>query len=268
MVAGVLAAADTRTAAAQSDELGMMGVLIPQREVALEPSIDGQLVDVLVRIGDEVGEDDVIAVLDDEVWRRDVEAAQARVEAAEAEQQLATTRLSIAEEALDAQRRLLEQQATSREAVRNAERDVELAMGEASQARALVRQQQAALDQIQVRLRQTRIRAPFAGRIAERYRNPGMAISPGMPIVRLISSHELLARFAAPVELADELKSGSRVVVTIASLERAMPGSISQVGAEIDAASGMIIVEAQVRLPDDWDGPPLAGQTVRVGLAD
>jgi RND family efflux transporter MFP subunit len=264
---GLVAAASAQVPQAP-EALGMMGILTPQREMALEPSIEGQLVDVLVRIGDEVGAGDVIAVLDDEVWRRDVEAAQARLEAAEAEQQLAATRLAIAEESLERQRLLLDQQAASRESVRTAERDVELATSQDRQSLALVRQQQAALDQIQVRLRQTRIRAPFAGRVAERYLNPGTTIGPGTAIVRLISSQELLARFAAPVESADALTAGRRVVVAVTDLGRSLPGTISQVGAEIDAASGMIIAEAEIALPDDWDGPPLSGQTVRVRLAD
>jgi len=252
----------------QTDSLGMLGVLIPQREVALEPSIEGQLVDVLVRIGDEVAEGDLIAVLDDEAWQRDVEAAQAGLEAAEAEQRLATTRLRIAEQALERQRVLLEQRAASREAVRSAERDVELAEAEASQSLARVRQQRAALDQMQAQLRQTRIRAPFAGRIAERYRNPGVTVSPGMAIVRLISSERLLARFAAPVELTDKPTAGRSVDIVVTDIGRTLQGRISQVGAEIDPASGMIISEAEVDLPDDWDGPPLSGQIVRVHLAN
>jgi macrolide-specific efflux system membrane fusion protein len=255
-------------ATAQPAKDGMLGVLTPQREVALEPSIEGQLVEVRVRIGDVVAEGDLIASLDDEGWRRDSEAAEARLEAAEAEQQAATTRLRIASDSLARQRALLEQEAVSREAVRNAEQAVELATAELDQSSALVRQQRAAVEQYRVRLRRAQLRAPFAGTIAERYGNPGMSVGPGTPIVRLISGEMLWARFAAPVELAEELSVGRKIHVVVVDLGRTMTGTISQVGAEVDPASGMIIAEAAIVLPQDWTGPPLSGQTVRVRLSD
>ena len=265
---GFAAAIAGLPAAAQTDDAGMLGVLTPQREAALEPSIEGRLVEMRVRIGDVVAEGELIALLDDEAWQRDYEAAEARLQAAEAEQQAATTRLRIAEDSLVRQQALLEQQAVSREAVRGAEQAVELARAETSQSAALVRQQRAALDQLGVRLRQARVRAPFAGTIAERYGNPGMTVGPGTAIVRLISGDRLLTRFAAPVDHAEELIPGRPLLIIVVDLGRTLTGTISQVGAEVDPASGMIIGEAAVVLPDDWDGPPLSGQTVRVHLAD
>lgn len=265
----LLAAAGTELPAnAQESPEGMLGVLTPQREVELEPAIEGQLVSVHVRIGDAVSEGQLVAELDDEPMQRDLEEAQAKLEAVRAQQQEDVTRLRIAEDALERQRALFEQQAVSREAVRAAEQSVELATAELSHARASVRQQEAALEQYRVRVRQAQIRAPFSGTIAARYGNPGMTVGPGKAIVRLISSEKLWARFAAPVERARDLTLGHDVRVFVTDLGQELQGTISQIGSEVDPASGMIICEAAVELPDDWNGSPLSGQAVRIRLGD
>jgi RND family efflux transporter MFP subunit len=253
-------------AAAQIEREGMLGVLTPQLEVELEPSIEGQLVAVHVRIGDYVMENELVAEIDDEPLRRDLDEAEARLEAARAQEGEAETRLRIAENVLERQRTLVEQQAVSREAVRAAEQDVELAVAATTQARAGVRQQEAAVEQYRGRLRQAQIRAPFAGTVAERYGNPGMTVGPGTAVVRLISSERLWARFASPVEDARHLALGRSVRAIVTDIGQELRGTISQIGSEVDPASGMIICEALIVLPESWNGPPLSGQAVRIRL--
>ena len=253
---------------AQVDADGMLGVLTPRSEISIEPAIEGQIVAIDVRIGDTVAAGDVLAILDDEELQSDLDAAEGRLQAAEAQLLESEARVRIAEDTLARQRALLESQAVSVEAVRSGEQAVELARAAADQSRAVVRQQQAARDQQSARLRQTRIRAPFAGSVAERYVNVGVTVGPGMPLLRLIGSNELWARFAAPVDQADRLAVGRGVSVSVVDIGRTLSGSIRQVGAEVDPASGMIICEAAVVLPPDWNGPPLSGQTVRVRFDD
>lgn len=245
----------------------MLGVLIPQFESEIEPSNEGQLRRVHVRIGDTVAAGEPIAELDDEPITRDLNEAAARLEAVRAEQQAAETRSNIAADNLARQRALLEQQAVSREAVRSAEQAVELAQAELEQARASVRQQDAAVEQFRARQRDARIVAPFAGTVAERYANPGMTVGPGRPVVRLISNELLWARFAAPVEHARELKVDAPVRLVAMNLGIELIGTIAQIGSEVDPASGMIVCEATVVRPANWTGAPLAGQTVRVWSA-
>lgn len=249
-----------------SGDEGMLGVLTPQQEVGLEPRIEGQLVAVHVRIGDVIDAGELIAELDDERFRQDLAEANARLDAAHAKLEAAETRVNVAQEALQRRRTLVEQQAVSREAVLEAEEDVALAAAELNEARASVLQQAAIVDQVDTRLRNTRIMAPFDGTVAERYSNPGMTTSPGRPVVRLISNDTLRVRFAAPVERASELSVGGDLKVGIASVNIELGGTISQIGSEVDPASGMIICEAVLDVIEDWRGLPLVGQTVRVWL--
>jgi RND family efflux transporter MFP subunit len=243
---------------------GMLGVLTPRQEAALEPSFEGQLAEVHVRIGDVVEQGALIASLDDEPIRRALEEAEARLEQAQAERAAATTRLRMADGNLERQNTLLTRQAVSREMVREAEREVDLARAERDQSRAVVKQFEAAVAEQRARLRQTQIRAPFAGTIAERYGRFGMTVGPDRPVARLISDQMLWARFAAPVTDAGRLKLDRKLKILVVGLGQELTGHIRQIGSEVDPASGMIICEADVEWPVDWGGPPLAGQTVRV----
>ncbi len=247
-------------------EAGMLGVLTPQRETALEPEIQGQLRVVHVRIGDKVASGDVVAELDSETIGQDLDEANARLEAVQAEHEAASTQLRIAEDALERRQRLLGQQAVSRGAVQAAQQAVELAAAEIDQAEASVRQQLAIVEQYRTRLRQTKMLAPFSGTIAERYVNPGMTVTPGRPVVRIISSDRLRVRFAAPVERAADLVAGRLLRIIAQNDGTELIGAVRQVGSEVDPASGMIICEGDVELPGDWRGAPLSGQAVRVWI--
>ena len=251
---------------ADTSEQGMLGVLTPRFEVELEPSFEGQLLEVHVRIGDAVAEGALVAVLDPEPVHRDIEEAEAKLEQVRAEQQEAATRLLVAEEALQRQRTLVEKDAVSKEVVRAAERSVELANAELHQAQAVVKQREAANRQLQSILRQTQIRAPFSGTVAERYSNTGATVGPGRPVARLISNEMLWARFAVPVSRASDLSIDRPVKIVVTLLREELSGIIRQIGSEVDPASGMIICEAAVAWPDGWTGPPLAGQAVRIWL--
>lgn len=253
-------------AGASAGSEGMLGVLTPLHEVELEPPIEGRLVTVAVRIGDLVTQGALIAALDDRPIRRELAEAEARLEAARAGEAEARTRLRMAEDLFERQRALIEKQAVSREAVRAAQQGVELATAELNQALAEVRHHEASAAHQRERLNQTRLQAPFSGTIAERYANPGMTVGPGRPVARLISNETLRARFAAPVERAGELAPERQIRLIVTSIGQQLDGIITQVGSEVDPASGMIICEATVNRPSDWNGPPLSGQAVRVWI--
>jgi len=266
LAAGILLAAVAPAAVLDADENGMLGVLIPRFEVELEPSYEGQLVEVRVRIGDEVEQGSIVASLDDRPIRRALEEVEARLAQATAEEAAARTRLRIAQDALDRQAALLRKQAVSRETVRDAQSGVDLARAELDQSRAVVKQYQATVQEERARLSETQIRAPFAGTVAQRYGRLGMTVGPNQPVARLISSERLWARFAVPVNRSSELEINREVRIAIVEIGETLRGKIRHIGSEVDPASGMIICEAEVDTPEGWTGPPLAGQTVRIWI--
>lgn len=245
---------------------GMVGVLTPLLETELEPTIEGRLIRLVVRIGDRVDKGSLIAELEDGLIRRDLAEAAARLEAARAGEAEAGTKLRMAQGLLERQLALIEKQAISRESVRAAQEGVELAIAELDQATAEVRHHEATAAHHHERLRETRLLAPFSGTIAERYANPGMTVGPGRAVVRLISNEMLRVRFAAPVERAGDLVPDQQIRLIVTGIGQPLDGVITQVGSEVDPASGMIICEGAVSPPAKWRGPPLSGQAVRVWI--
>lgn len=243
---------------------GFLGVLLPQVEVGLAPLVEGRLQRLHVRIGDRIREGALLAEIDEQPIRQEQETAAGRLEEARGAESEAVTRLTMAREALARLRALAEEDIVSAEELSEAERQEELAESALKRARGRIQQEEASMNQLDAKRANARLLSPFAGRVAETYAAPGTTVEPGRPIVRLISDGSLWARFAVPVEEARGLKVDSAIRVRIPDAGVELAGAIKQVGPAVDQASGMVIYEAVVEMPENWDGPPLAGQTVRV----
>lgn len=250
--------------AASTAERGFLGVLLPQQAVDLAPLVEGRLQSVAVRIGDRLGQGAIIAELDATPIRRERDESAARLEEARAEEAEAVTRVGMAQEALERRRALVATGVVSAEQVREAEREAELAQAVLDRSRARVQQQRAALEQMEARVTHTKLLAPFSGLVAERYADPGMSVGPGTPVVRLISNAGLWVRFAVPVDEAGDVRVGEMMRVSVPGAGLEMTAKIVQAGSAVDEASGMIFYEGVVEQPAGWNGPPLAGQTVRL----
>ncbi len=249
-------------------EDGFLGVLVARLEADLQPHIEGRLREIHVRIGDKVEAGAIVAELDERPIRQELARAQAELDEARATMAEATTRLSIAQENLEQRKELARQEIVPLEQVREAEQQKELAQAGFDKAHAKVKQQDTKVEQLEDKLAHSRIVAPFAGTVAERYGNPGMMVEPGTVVARVIGSQGLWARFAVPVGNARGLSVGANVRVTVRDLDLTIIGSITQIASQIDPASGMIICEAVVDAPPQWDGPPLPGQVVRITLEE
>jgi RND family efflux transporter MFP subunit len=106
---------------------------------------------------------------------------------------------------------------------------------------------------LEKRLDESVIRAPFAGRIAERHVDPGVIVSTGAPLVRVVATSPLRIRFDVPeLEVAGlDPTTTVRVVTKVAA---AAPGDgvaarITGVGAEVDRERRVAAIEAVIDVP-------------------
>jgi HlyD family secretion protein len=184
----------------------------------------GRIAEVLVREGDRVEAGALLARLDDAELVARLAAAEAQLEAAhqvlrelergarpeelrqaEAAEAAARQRMEEAARMLARTRTLHEGGAVSAEDLERAETAHEVAAAQHRQAaeqlalvrrgarrervdaqRAAVRQAEAAVAQAEAMLSNARIHAPFAGIVTVRHRQPGEAVSPGMPVLTLM----------------------------------------------------------------------------------
>jgi HlyD family secretion protein len=230
--------------------------------------VAGRLEQLAVREGDQVRTGGTIAHLEQtellaqrEVARAQVDAAQAglaellagsrREEIAHARAVLtvATERRDYAQRDVDRLQPLAEQSLVSRQAFDQQRTNLSVAQGEVAKAkedlqiletgprseriaaqRAALAQAKATVQRIDAQLAQTELKAPFAGTITVRHREPGEALSPGNPVVTLRNFDDRWVRVYIPGDEVGNLRLGQAATITgDANPDKRYTGAISYI---------------------------------------
>lgn len=228
-------------------ERGFVGVVVAREQVDLGAKHEGELREVLVRLGDEVEAGQVVATLDDGALQEALEIARAERWGAKAELASAAVELQESRDRWQGDERAAEvlparELASTRFAAKRAESGH-------SRAQARVARERARIEQLEHQLAQTRVVAPFAGTVTVRYLDPGALVQQGVPIVRLIAAGDPWIRFATPAVGAPGLAVGDVVEVELEADSTRLRGVVQQVAAEIEPTSQMLLVEARLDLP-------------------
>jgi RND family efflux transporter MFP subunit len=239
---------------------GWVGVIISRESVDVTAESPGRLSAVYVQIGDTVHPGDRIASLDTRLAQQDLEMARSSLRAAEADAERAEAEMKEARARHE--RRQANPDFFSKEDLAEAELRARTATSALEVSQARVSEQRARVRQLQTTLGQTEIRAPFAGRVAERFVDPGALVGPGTSIARLISGGDLMVRAAVPPEEARRLSAGSRVTARVRDLGIAVPGRIERIAPEVDTASQMVFVEARLEPTPEMQGRLQTGLVV------
>jgi RND family efflux transporter MFP subunit len=226
---------------------GWLGVIVARASVDVTADTPGRLAAIQVQIGDQVQRGDRIASLDTRLAAQDLEMARSALHGADADAGRATAEANEAQQR--AGRRRDNPDFFSKEDIASAELAVKTSAAALQAAQARVGEQRARVRQLEASLGQSDIRAPFAGRVAERFVDAGTVVGPGTHIVRLISGGDLLVRAAVPPEEARTLAVGRPVTIHVRTQGLAIPGRIERISPEIDAASQMILLEARLEPP-------------------
>ncbi|HEY5928493.1 MAG TPA: efflux RND transporter periplasmic adaptor subunit [Kofleriaceae bacterium] len=211
----------------------------------------GRLVTLHVRVGDAVEKNAVIAELDPVDAKEQIAQARAQAKAADAEERrarverdaaaaevkrlepLAKDKL-IAELEIDKQRARADSLAVS----------VEAAAAGGAEAKARV-------TLLERRMVESRVRAPFAGRIAERFVDPGAIVQAGTRLVRLVQVAPLRVRFEVPEQDVPGLVVGTTLhVVTKAHADgEGITAKVTGIGSEVSRDRRVANAEALIENP-------------------
>ncbi len=244
---------------------GLIGVVVAHESVDLVAKANGRIKEILVRIGDKVSRDAVVARLDAKAARQDLAMAQASLRAAEAELDKVSLEASQARE--KAARRSPEaaggEHLFSGEEVSDARYQEKLSGPRIMTARATVAERTARVDQLRATLTDLDLRAPFDGTVSVRYVDDGAVVGPTTPIVRIISPDDLWVRFAIPEDRVAGVVPGRRLSVVIETMTDVV-AVVEKVAPEVDVASRMIVAEAKLELPASARGAIRPGLAARV----
>jgi RND family efflux transporter MFP subunit len=239
-----------------------LGVILASESVDVTADSQGRLAGVYVEIGDAVRRGDRLASLDPRIVAQDLEMARSALRASEADAGRVSAELSEAQARWD--RRRKNPEIFSKEDLSESELRVTTARSSVEVAQARVSEQRARVRQLQTSVGQTDIRAPFDGRVAERFADPGAQVGPGTPVVRLMSGGDLGVRAAIPPDDARKLTHGTPVIARIRDVGLDIPGRVERIAPDVDTASQMVFVEIRLEPSPQAVGRLQAGLVVDV----
>src|SRR6267378_3325313 len=205
------------------DAIAATGQIEAVQSVDLRPEVDGRIVDILVREGQEVGAGTGLFKVDDAELK-------AQVARAEADR-------DVAQRNLERTKQLMAQNASS-------QADLE-------RADAGYRSAQASYDLLKTRLDRTVVRAPFAGVVGRRLVSIGTFVNSQTPLISLQSVNPQHASFQVPERYAERLRRGQLVSFQVAALPgKNFSGEVIFVDPVVELPARTILIKARVPNPE------------------
>lgn len=225
-----------------------VGRLTPNREVVLSAQVSGLLMNYSADVGFNVTTGAVLARLDAADYTLALKAAEANLLAAR-------VRLPVEKNAFERAQDLLPDKAITPELYDQAEAGFKA-------AQALVVQLETMVAQAQRRLDKTRISAPFAGHVTQRFVERGQNVAIGDPIMQLADMKTMRVRIYINELDYVHVDEDDPVTVTVEAFSGApMAGRVDKIGIQADARTNTFEIEILV---DNEDFHLKAGLTARV----
>ena len=196
--------------------------LVAEDEVKVLAEAEGRVAELLVEEGNRVGKGQVLAQLAKDDAEIALTKAQVRLENA---------RLNYGRAQQEVQDHLISQEQFEKSHLENQIGQQELA-------------------EAQWRLDKTTIRAPFGGRVTERFMKLGQHIRPGDQLFTVADFDPLIAKIFLPEKDVIGLKEGREVRITMKANEQTrFHGRIRQISPVVDTATGTIKVTVEATAP-------------------
>jgi membrane fusion protein, multidrug efflux system len=242
-----LAANDVATVAPMTieDGVALTGDLHPLETIDVRSRIEGDLMEVYVREGEQVAAGQLLA-------RFEASAQESSRASAEADRVAANAELANAEWTLEQNQSLFKAGAI-------AERDLKTSQQAVATARARLAAAAARLRASGNEARDTRIVAPASGVLEKRLVDAGVHLSRGAPMFTIVRSGTLELAAAVPARQATAVRPGQ--IVHFVADARRFDGKVARVSPTIDPATRAVTVYVQVPNP----GNTLRGGTFATG---
>jgi membrane fusion protein (multidrug efflux system) len=191
------------------------GTIAPGAQAELSSQVSGRIEAIDVRPGDSVARGDVVAQIDVENLRIQLNQQKSTAEATRAQ-------LAQAESALERAQQLFEQKLTTNAALEQARTSVQALRANLG---ALEGQVAAA----ELALKNATITAPFSGIVAARPVEPGQLVSVGTPLMTIVDLSTVEFRAAAPVSAATQIARGQTVSVGVDGSAERFTGTVQRI---------------------------------------
>ena len=210
------------------------GTIRSKVETVISPLITASISSISVRSGDEVQQGDVLVKLDSRELKARVEQARQSVIAAEA-------MLTRSEKESKRVQRIAKADAG---AISKAELDRTQATLSTAQANLLRARRQE--DEARTALSYGILTAPIAGRVVERYADPGDTARQGEPLLRIYDPKNLRLEASVRESVASHLVKGQKLAARIDALGRELEAVVDEIVPSADPGSRSFLVKSTV----------------------
>lgn len=230
------------------------GEFVSDAMADLSAEVSGVVREVNVRLGDRVEKDTVIAVVDATVYQQRVKELQASVSLAEAGVEEARAQLANLNADLNRKRPLLARQLVTAREIEDLEAQVAIAEQRISVAQATVDQNRARLSTGRDNLQDTRVRAPFAGVIAERFVDKGNHVTAGQPLFRVVDDGEIYLQLRVAEHDSGMIEQGMKVTMRIDALGGDLvEGTVARIAPAVDPQTRTLRIDVTRGEDANWN---------------
>jgi len=228
------------------------GSLYPNSKFVVAPKISGRLEKLRVNIGDNVRAGDLIAELENNEYRQQVDQAGAELDVARANLQESRIAQSTASRELDRVKRLRKSKIASESELEAAQAQYQAQEAKNKVALAQVDQKKAMLKAAQVRLAYTRITLPDRNDgekwvVGERFVDQGAMLAANSPIVSILDIRKLIAVIYVIDRDYPKIKLGQPADVTADVYPgRTFSGRVVRMAPELKESSREARVEVEI----------------------
>lgn len=227
------------------------GQIVTLRRSVVATQEPGLVLEMDLELGDTVEAGEIIARLDDDRARLEVQRWEARIEADNALVEQREAEKDRAERDLGRIQQLATRASAGESELDQARTEVQSRKAQLSEAKATLRTSQAELALAKRTLEDMTIRAPFDGRVVSKLTEAGQWVGQGDGLVTIVSLTQLEARADIPERSVGALQVSDGVIeLKIPALDKRLSGQLIRIVPEADSLSRLFPIRIRVEDPE------------------
>lgn len=214
----------------------LVGEVATHSEIMIQPRINGRLLEVLVKEGDAVSAGQLLAVIDDQTIRLQLQQAESNIAVIKANLNQAKLHLTQAQAEKERYKELLMHRYISQHEYDNVENAYLAALTSMEIQKEQLSSAEKNRELLQIQMEQTKIYSPIDGYVLAKEVTGGMNLTTGTQMLTVAPLSPVEIRFSIDQKKAVGIKKGTPVeFVTDALPDRVFRGTIDQTAATYDA---------------------------------
>nr|ACN58776.1 macrolide-specific efflux protein MacA [uncultured bacterium BLR8] len=231
------------------------GSLQPRDYVDVGAQVSGQLDKILVEVGSDVKEGDLLAEIDADVAAARVDASRAQLRSQQAQLVQQQANLTKAERDLTRQQNLMKEDATTAEQVQNAETTLDTTKAQINALKAQMEQLRASMRVDESNLNYTKILAPMSGTVVSISAKQGQTLNTNQQaptILRIADLSTMTVQTQVSEADVSKLRSGMQAYfTTLGSAGKRWYGQLKKIEPTPTVTNNVVLYNALFEVPND-----------------